>query len=343
MRLGAATLAVLLVVGAACSGDDDDSATGKDQGSGDATTTTSLQPLPERRPFDVGSRTETLVDPSRPTPAVPAKQLVAHDDRTIELTVLYPTDEEQPPVEDAGIVDHLEAPADTDAKVAAGELPLLVFAHGWSGSGASLVGPARRWAAAGYVVALPTFPLSKEPVGFSDDVINQPGDVSFVIDTLLADAKDADSYLDGHIDADRIAVGGHSLGSVTAFGFQNSCCKDPRVKAIVAASGGPQPYSTGDYDKTFATPMLLIHGRKDPGVNPGISEAVFNLTPGRMSLLMIDDGDHTSGFAGKDGALMAKVIVAFLDTELGIDPDAMQGLEAEVTGSGLGSLRSKQQ
>lgn len=167
--------------------------------------------------------------------------------------------------------------------------------------------------------------------------------MSFVIDTLLAADKDADSYLDGHIDADRIAVGGHSLGSVTAFGFENSCCKDPRVKAIVAVSGGPQAYSTGAYDKTFATPMLLIHGRKDPGVNPAISQAVFDLTPGRMSLLMIADGTHTSGFADKDGALMDKVIVAFLDAQLGIRPEAMDGLEAEVTASGLGDLSSKQQ
>ena len=337
-RLLAAGLAVLVVGVAACSADDGSST---DRTAKDEPATTSLAPLPERRPFEVGSQTETLVDTSRPTPAVPAKQLPAHDDRTIELTVLYPTDEEQLPTDDAGIVDGIDPPPDTDAEVVPGKFPLLVFAHGWMGSGASLVGPAKRWAGAGYIVALPTFPLSQEPIGFSGDVVNQPGDVSFVIDTLLAYDEDADSYLGGHIDADRIAVGGHSLGSVTAFGFENACCKDPRVKAIVAASGGPQPYSTGSYDKTFATPMLLIHGRKDPGVNPAISQAVFDLTPGKMSLLMIDDGTHTSGFAGEDGKVMDEVIVAFLDAELGIDPDAMDGLEAKVTASGRGDLHSK--
>lgn len=200
-----------------------------------------MEPIPDRRPFPVGTRTETLVDPGRGTPAEPAHGIEAAADRTIGLIVLYPADaggQPSPGASDgttadepasdagAGVVDGLEPPPDTpDAEVAAGAFPLLVFAHGWSGSGASLVAPARRWASAGYVVALPTFPLSRDGIASDVDMENQPGDVSFVIDTLLARAESDDDPLAGHIDADRVAVGGHSLGSATVFGFHNACCK----------------------------------------------------------------------------------------------------------------------
>jgi dienelactone hydrolase len=337
-RLRAAAAALLLLAVVACSGVDGSSTAGSKP------TTTTTQALPDRRPFPVGARSETLTDRSRRTPAVPAKMLEERPTRTIPLTVLYPTTGKGLPLDNPGLQDGADGPppppADTGGAVAPGKFPLLVFAHGWNGSGTSLVGPAKAWAAAGYVVALPTFPVSKQGIADSSDVIHQPGDVSFVIDTLLA-AHGDDRYLQGHIDADRIAVGGHSLGSVTAFGFENSCCKDPRVKAIVAISGGPQPYSTGDYDKAFATPMLLVHGRKDPGVSPGISQAVFDATPGTFSLLMLDQATHTSQFGGEDATVLSQVMVAFLDRELGIDPHAMDGLEAKVAASGRGSLRSK--
>jgi predicted dienelactone hydrolase len=340
-RWGAALAAVLLVALTACSGDDDSATKGGD------TPTTTTAPLTERRPFQVGARTETVVDKSRKTPALPSHQLAEQPSRTIPLTVLYPTDVKQPPADSNGIADGGDnqpppPPPDTkDAPVSPGKFPLLVFAHGWNGSGTSLARPARNWAAAGYVVALPTFPLSHQGIAESSDVVNQPGDVSFVIDTVLAEAKAEGSYLHDHVDTDRIAVGGHSLGSVTAFGFENTCCKDPRVKAIVAISGGPQPYSTGAYDKTFATPMLLIHGGKDPGVCPCISKAVFDTTPGRFSLLMLDNATHTSQFFGEDEKVMDEVMVAYLDQELGINPQAMDGLEAKVAASHRGSLRSK--
>lgn len=328
-----AVSAIVLALLATAGADDPDHAAG-DEPPTTTTTTTEPAPIPDRRPFGVGSHTETLVDTSRTTPAAPDRGVAAADDRTIGLTVLYPTDAEAPPTDRGGLVDHIDPPPDTDdAEPAAGPFPLLVFAHGWSGSGASLVAPATRWASAGYVVALPTFPLSREGIATDIDRPDQPGDISFVIDTLL----EREDY---PIDADRIAVGGHSLGSVTVFGFENSCCEDPLVKAVVAISGGPLPYAAGTYDAMFATPMLLIHGRKDP-VYPAISEAVFAQTPGRFGLLLLDEADHTSHFGGEDGAILDRVLVAFLDRELDVDPTAWDGLEEEVAATGRGSLQSK--
>lgn len=345
MRRAITAVTALVLVGAvACSDDGPDTDAAPDE----ATTTTEAAndpaDIPDRRPFAVGAHSETLVDDTRTTPADPSKDIAAKPDRTLPVIVLYPTDGEGLPANDAGIVDGVDPPADTiPTNVADGKFPVLVFAHGWSGSGASLVGPASRWASAGYIVVLPTFPLSRYGIGSNVDAVNQPGDISFILDELLADRNDDAVYLGGHIDADRIAVGGHSLGSVTVFGFQNSCCKDPRVKAIVAISGGPQAYETGEYDAQLSTPTLLMHGAKDPGVPSAISQAVFDGmgTPGKMSYLLFDEGTHTSHFEGEDGALLDEALVRFLDTELGIDPEAFDGLEAEVAASGRGTLRSK--
>jgi dienelactone hydrolase len=301
------------------------------------------RPIADRRPFGNGFLSATLVDSSRPTPAVPDQGIAAAEHRTIGLTIVYPVESDGEPsgrVGTAGIVDGTSPPDDTDTPPAAGPFPLLVFAHGWNGSGASLIGPAARWARAGYVVALPTFPLSQEGIATDVDMVNQPGDVSFVIDTLLARSDDPDDRLAGVVDPDRVAVGGHSLGSATVFGFHNSCCHDDRVKAIVAISGGPAPYSTGTYDAAYTTPMLLVHGVRDPGVPVAISEAMFE-HPGRMGLLLFDEGDHTSIFGGPDGQLLDQVMVPWLDSELGLDPAATEGLEQEVAATGRGSLRSK--
>lgn len=299
------------------------------------------RPITERRPFAVGSTSAALVDTRRPTPGVPQQGIAAVPRRNIDLIVLYPTDEGTPPADPGGLDDDRAPPADSGAAPAEGPFPLLVFGHGWNGSGASLLAPASRWASAGYVVALPTFPLSRAGIAVSDDLVHQPGDISFVIDTLLARSADPGDRLAGRIDADRIAVGGHSLGSATVFGFENSCCHDDRVRAIVAISGGPAPYATGAYEATYTTPLLLVHGAADPGVSSAISEAVFAQTPGPLRLLLLDDGDHTSLFGGEDGAILDRVLVAWLDEELGIDPTATDGLEAEVTATGRGSLRSK--
>lgn len=343
MRRAITAVTALLLVGAVACSDDEPEA---ESSPSEATTTTEAATdpasIPDRRPFAVGAHNVTLVDDSRTTPAEPEKDIAAQPDRTLPVIILYPTDGVALPANDAGIVDGIDPPSDTTpAGIPAGKYPVLVFAHGWEGSGASLVGPASRWASAGYIVVLPTFPLSR--YGSGVDTVNQPGDISFIID-WLEENKDSDSVLPGgHVDTDRIAVGGHSLGSATVFAFENSCCKDPRVKAIVAISGGPQPYATGEYDAQFATPMLLMHGAKDPGVPSAISQAVFDGlgVAGKMSFLLFDEGTHTSQFAGEDGAILDEALVRFLDTELDIAPGAFDGLEAEVAASGRGTLRSK--
>src|SRR5947209_7537413 len=97
-----------------------------------------------------------------------------------------------------------------------GPFPLVVFAHGYNVTPAPYAGLLQSWARAGYVVAAPTFPLTNPgaPGGPNeDDVVNQPADVRFVIDRLLA-ADAQPGPLAGLINPQRIGVAGHSDGGI---------------------------------------------------------------------------------------------------------------------------------
>lgn len=191
--------------------------------------TTTEPALTVDRRTGVGVRTETYVDPSRPTsdngafPGAP--------NRTLPVTIWYPAagDPDGPAVPDA-------APDRT-----VGRYPLVVFAHGYAVTPQFYEALLREWAAAGYVVAAPTYPLWSSSGGDgNDDYVQSFADTTFVITKLLRDlggAAGADP-LAGTIDANRIGVAGHSNGEVVSYGMGFlACCRDPRVKSVIAMAG----------------------------------------------------------------------------------------------------------
>ena len=317
-------LAVALVIVAGCS-------------SGDHDDTTEAAPVPEP-PFAVGRRTMELVDDSRPTDAWPQAGVEAAPNRTIETLVVYPAAGEPgtatAPQDQSEGIESVESPGSTeDAPPAEGRFPLVVWAHGWNSKGENFLPYAELWARRGYVVALPTFPLSREGVADGDDVQNQPGDVSFVIDQVL----DL-----GIADPEHIAVAGHSLGSATVFGVvYNSCCADDRIDAAIAISGGGPIYRGGDYDDPPPTPLLLVHGARDQGVPIGVGDATYANHEGPVTYLRLDQADHNDLFWGPDGEVLETAIVAFLDDQLRGDPSGMEALPGEVEASRRGTLQTK--
>lgn len=287
-------------------------------------------------PFASGRRTLTLVDAERTTDAVPGS-LPERPDRTLVVDVVYPA-EGDPGPEPTG--DVAAGAAVVDAAPADGTFPLVVFAHGWNGRADHFLGFAERWARAGYVVALPTFPLSQEGIG-ADDLAAQPGDVSFVIDELTA--LDGDDPLAERVDVDRVAVGGHSLGAATVFGVAyNSCCLDERIDATIPVAGGTLPIDGGDYEDRPATPMLLVHGARDPLVPIAAGDAMFELAEPPVWYLRPAEADHVSVFTGEAGRVFDEAVLAFLDAELRDgDTAALDAVGAEVVSSGHGEWRTK--
>lgn len=162
-------------------------------------------------PFETVTSSETFVDTSRPTAPLKGPQLPS---RTIDTTIVYP-----------------QGP---------GPFPLIVLSHGIGGTPKDYTVLAGTWAGLGYVVALPAFPLTNDQAPDAEtnlfDGVNQPKDVSFVIDQVLALNGDDKSPLFGRIDADRIGVAGHSFGAATTYALAFAgCCRDQRIKAVGVA------------------------------------------------------------------------------------------------------------
>ena len=289
---------------------------------------TSAARAPEAR-FAVGTRFETFVDRSRPTNATPDSE--AKPERTMQTLITYPA---------AGSPDR---PASSGAPAAAGgPFPLVVFSHG---SGVS--SPARyellfnAWAAAGYVIAAPKYPLSSTSLsGANGDAVNQPADVSFLISEVVRLGADRASPFAGLVKGDRVAVAGHSLGAVTTLGVAfNGCCVDQRIDAAIVMAGGEGFFPAEQWFGPIRTPILVIHGDNDRIVRIADGQKVFADASPPKAMLTVFGGDHNRPFGGslsttenpeRLGAtlngpttVVNTVAVAFLDRYLKDQADAL--------------------
>ncbi len=171
-----------------------------------------------------------------------------------------------------------------------GPAPLVVFAHGWFGHPRKFTRLFRAWADAGIAVAAPAFPRTNDesPLRLDrDDVVNQPRDISFVIDELLRDES-----LRGRLDLERIGVGGYSLGAETALAVAfDDAHRDARIRAVGSLAGGFGPVFGGPWD-IRETPLLVVHGRRDPGIPFAEARRVYDAAHGPKLFLAFDDEGH---------------------------------------------------
>lgn len=213
---------------------------------------------------------------------------------------------------------------------------MIIFGHGFTGHPRRFTKLLGAWAEAGYAVAAPAFPLTNgdaDQVVF-DDVVNQPADVRFVIDELLAGPFE--------VDPARIGVAGFSLGAATslAVGF-NPAHRDPRPRAIAMLSGGFFD-SLGGPHAMDAKPLLVVHGTDDGIVPYELGEAVYGAAQPPKVLITLEGGHHREETVDVEGPLPAVVetTLAFWDLFLRDDDTARARLLADrpgaiVTSAGL--------
>lgn len=230
--------------------------------------------------YRAGSLDVQMIDTSRPTarhgkyPGATSRRLVT--------TIWYPAVEQD--------------------DVAPGAHPLIIFCHGFLSSRAGGTYLGRMLARQGYIVVAADFPLTRfgAPGGaVIGDVVNQPGDVSFLIGRMLAANEDTDSPFFKRIDRHRIGVMGISLGGLTAMlvGYHHKW-RDPRVSAVVSIAGptamlGPRFFATGDKDR--AAPLLMIASKHDVIVPYATNAAPLPGEVGNGWLVTLADGSH-AGF-----------------------------------------------
>lgn len=289
-----------------------------------ATTTTvpGKAPLEVDRRYAVGVHQVTYVDSSRSTSA--NGSFAGASTRTLPATIWYPA------LGDPDGAAQSDATPDRDH----GRYPLVLFAHGYEVTPAFYRPMLERWAAAGYVVVAPTFPiLSGTPGGASHvDYEKTFTDASFVISSVLAAATtDPVAAL---IDPARIAAAGHSDGETIAFGVGFlACCRDARVAAVIPMAGDLS-HSNNPHVRDTGIPILHIMETNDEynPYGPSIAWDRDNLTAPRW-LLTLENASHVPPYTRPGNPyfeLVMTTTIDFLDGVLKGHPERLDRIKTEV-------------
>jgi len=308
-----------------------------------ATTTTSTEPLPTvHPPYGVGRETLNLVDHSRGTPANGSAPALPY--RTLTTWVLYPA------VGAPTAQPEANAPPANDGK----PFPVIVFAHGLDSEGFVYDPLLQQWVEKGFVVVAPTFPLSNIAAPGGDtakDLVNQPGDMSFVLSQVLALSNQSGNLLSGMIDPHRIAAVGHSLGAMTVLAWaENTCCQDPRVDAAVIIDGTETTFGKGRFFASHrTTPILVLHGTADKTIPYAQGKKIYEDAKAPKFLVSLIGAPHVSflqlGPPGQKPPRWENVdvnsVVDFLDGELNHNLEALHKLAAVGNTKGIARFQER--
>ena len=173
------------------------------------------------------------------------------------------------------------------------------------------------------------------------DYENQPADVSFVIDQLVALADDRADPLHARLDPKRIGVAGLSFGGATTFAVTfNTCCRDARIDAAVTMAGARLPFD-GEYE-LVDVPLLLLHGDADPLLPPSGSAAAYAEAEPPKFFVSIIGGGHSPPFEDTDDpadAMVTAVTTDFWDLYLTGRPGVIDQLVADASVPGLSTIQ----
>jgi hypothetical protein len=230
-----------------------------------------------------------------------------------------------PPISDPGAtgtfgVERIETIAglDTHGLIIPAELgrdgvkhPVLVWINGASAGFASYRTMLDNVATHGFFV------ISDKQSGFDSapEVTAQRA----AIDWIIEQATTMGSPYFGVIDTTRIAIGGHSLGSVSSFGN----VKDPRVKTSIHMAGGivgnPEGVDEGWLQDLHA-PATFLCGARDTNGLPRCRSDFAAIPAGVPVFFGILAGvTHTGEFSEPNGGRWGRVLIAWLRWQLADD------------------------
>ena len=261
-----------------------------------------------RGPFAVAHSYFELVDGSRPTP--PNDSYAGAPSRTLQTNLWYPL------------------AAEGAAVAAPGRHPVLLYSHGFMSWGTEGRYLDEHLASHGYIVIAPDFPLTNilAPGGPAvADVVNQPADVRFLLDTLLAFGAQPGHPLFGAVDGERVAAAGVSLGGMTtSLVTYHATLRDPRIRAAISIAGPGSMFDASFYATTSA-PFLMIAGDIDAIVDYPSNALVAREMAGEKGLLVTLHGATHTGFANQSAEFMGgmdnpdNLGCAALTTQLEVD------------------------
>jgi fermentation-respiration switch protein FrsA (DUF1100 family) len=231
------------------------------------------------------------------------------------------------------------------SKTAAGDegpLPVVVFSHGLGAEPRDYEDLVVPWAAAGFVVVAPTYPLTGPGSGWDTaaDVRNQPADAAFVLTGVLREAENPASPLHGLVDSERVVAVGHSLGGITTLGLFDPCCRDQRLDGGIVLAG--RHFPSADRDSTgTAVPLLFVHADDDSIVPYRAGRAAHDDVSWPKAFVTLADAGHVEPYFGGDGPaaeVVAAVTASFLRWVLHGDDHALRSFRQDTRVDGVSRL-----
>ena len=230
---------------------------------------------------------------------------------------------------------------------AGGPFPLLMFAPGFQQCSDTYEHLLQSWASAGYVVASVDFPRTDCLVGSAahePDLVNQPGDVSYVLSRLLALNAQRHGFLSGRLNPHEVGATGQSDGGDTVAALAgNTCCQDHRLKAVAVLSGAEWPPMPGRYFAGQAPPTLFVQGSADTINLPQTSVQLYRADRASPRYYLdLYGADHMVPYTGDNPVerLVARVTLAFFDRYILGRTGALAGVAQAARRSGIAALDS---
>ena len=255
-------------------------------------------------------------------------------DGTFTVTTETFTDDSRPTSES---IPQRSLPTDIYVPGGDGPFPLIMHAHGMDGTSAKFSELLSKWAEAGYIVVAPNFPRTN---GDADpalrdvgDYLNQPGDVTYVLDQVLA-MNEPGGALEGKIATDHMGISGLSLGGATTYPLlYNSCCQDDRYVSGILMSALELPFDPDVYDYSRRIPILVFAGTADAAIPYEMQQDIVAKIAGPKWSVTLIDGQHSQPFENNPAPQDQIVFDSTLDfwaLTLRDDPGAADLLLADI-------------
>jgi hypothetical protein len=234
------------------------------------------------------------------------------------------------------------------SRPAPGPFPLLMFAPGFRQCVSGYQHLLQTWASAGYVVAAVTFPYTNcgksEAAANEPDIVNQPADMTYVLNSLLALNAKPGNLLSGLLNPDEVAAAGQSDGGDTVAAMAaNPCCRNYRLKAVAVLSGAEWPYVPWKYVSGGEPPMLFTQGSADPTNWPSASMQLYRGDKGSPRYyLALFGATHLGPYEGDNSVerLVARVSLEFFARYVLGDAGALTAMMRDGNASGAAALDS---
>jgi predicted dienelactone hydrolase len=219
--------------------------------------------------------------------------------------------------------------------------PLVVMAHGYSGTPVAMSWLAENLASKGYVVVAAHHrdPPYGDKGGFVGPALWRPLDVAFLAHTVQSRAMAGDALFAGLVDPSRVVLAGYSMGGygvitaggaglspVTASlalpggylsayargGAKTAALHIDGLKAVIAIApaGGSGLFSAWDGEglRQLRAPLLLIAGDQDKTVGYASPKTIFDhATRANRYLLTFHEGGHSIGMNGAPASMRSKL------------------------------------